>query len=634
MKIQKVILIQLICFAGILLYSQLTPEQLLIKREIETLREEGKINKSNIPKQSSNDYSDTIKVYNKFSEKVYNKFSKNRPSSDPEINYYGYDLLSSFPERLIWDNQPPTGDYIIGTGDEVIIEIWGDTQLRAIHIVDQYGKINIDKIGQIYVSGVALKNVKKKLLHKFQNVYSSLKGQKGTAFLDISIGKLKSINVTFLGETMAPGIHAIHPYSTIITALMQTGGIDEIGSLRDIQLIRNGKTITSLDIYEYFLKGNAESDLRLLNGDILYIPIRYTTNFVTGSVMRPAIYELLPNETLADIIHFSGGLKANSHQIINIHRIETQLTSSKTYLINLKTNPDFILQNGDEIIVYEIAASDHQVYVYGQVKNPGPFAFDTQKETKLLDILELAGGIKDETYLKTMYWDVGEIIRNNPNTNYPKIIKFNISNLISGDTNENKLLQNWDIVLIRQNPNYKSPNKVMLTGEVKVPGIYTIQKKWENLNDMLIRSGGFTSKAFQDGIQLYRNHKQVALKDFKIVLLDGDSLMVPEHPGVVQILGEVNRPGLVQYDKKKSLRNYLENAGGYTQNADKNNITIIFANGDVRIKKWLFQPNIGEGSTIIVQLKEEQEPVKLNELTTSIASLITSMATLYLLLDK
>ena len=628
MKIQKVILIQLICFAGTLLFSQLTTQELLIKREIETIREEAKNNRNNLKiyQQPSIDYSDTLKAYNVSDE--------NQSSAHFELKYYGYDLFSSFPERLIWDNQPPTGDYIIGTGDEVIIEIWGDTQLRAIHIVDQYGKINIDKIGQIYLSGLALKDVKKKLLHKFQNVYSSLKGQENTAFLDISIGKLKSINVTFLGETMIPGIHAIHPYSTIITALMQTGGINKIGSLRNIQIIRKGKTKTTLDIYDYFLKGNAESDIRLLDGDILFIPVRYTTNFVTGQVMRPAIYELLPNETLADIIHFAGGLKANSHRIMRIFRFETLLTSSNTYLVNLKTNPDFILQNGDEIIVYEIAESDHQVFVYGQVKNPGAFAFDTQNETRVLDVLTLAGGIKDETYLKTMYQDVGEIIRNNPYTDYPEIIKFNISNLISGDTNENKLLQNWDIVLIRQNPNYQSPKKVTLTGEVKIPGIYTIQKKWENLDDILIRAGGFTSKAFQSGIQLYRNHKQVALKDFEIVLLDGDSLMVPEHPGVVQILGGVNRPGLVQYDKKKSLRDYLENAGGYTQNADKHNITIIFANGDVRIKKWFLQPKIGEGATIIVHLKEELEPFSLNQFATSFSSIITAMATLYLLIIK
>ena len=626
MKFIKVTIIQIACLFSTFLLSQLTPEDLLIKREIDVIRGEAKNKLSKISdvKTSMIDFSDTLHVYSNPDEVSISK--------EIDLDYYGYNLFLSFPERLIWDNQPPSGDYIMGTGDEVIIEIWGDTQLRAVHVIDQYGKINIDKIGQIYLSGIPLKDIKIKLLNKFQNVYSSLKGETTTAFLDISIGKLKSINVTFLGETMAPGIHAIHPYSTIITALMQTGGIDEIGSLRDIQLIRNGKTITSLDIYEYFLKGNAESDLRLLDGDILFIPVRYTTNFVSGQVMRPAIYELLPNETLADIIHYAGGLTANSHQIIQVYRPESSVQKSTTHLINLTKNPNFILQNGDEIKLYEIAASNHQVYVYGQVKNPGSFAFDTENETTLLNILKLAGGISDKTYLQTMYQNVGEIIRNHPESEYPEIIKFNIRKLILGDPDENKLLQNWDIVLIRQNPNFKSPKKVTLTGEVKVPGIYTIQKKWENLDDILKRAGGFTSKAFQGGMQLYRNEKQVALKNFEIVLLDGDSLMVPEHPGVVQIIGEVNRPGLVQYDKKKSLRKYLENAGGFTQYGSKNNITIIYANGDVRIKKRFGYTKISEGTIVIVHAKEEEGSFNLTELTTNIASIITSIATLYLLM--
>ena len=626
MKFIKVTIIQIACLFSTFLLSQLTPEDLLIKREIDVIRGEAKNNSSKNfdVKTSMIDFSDTLKVYS-------NPAKVSIPKGI-DLDYYGYNLFLSFPERLIWDNQPPSGDYIMGTGDEVIIEIWGDTQLRAVHVIDQYGKINIDKIGQIYLSGIPLKDIKIKLLNKFQNVYSSLKGETTTAFLDISIGKLKSINVTFLGETMAPGIHAIHPYSTIITALMQTGGIDEIGSLRDIQLIRNGKTITSLDIYEYFLKGNAESDLRLLDGDILFIPVRYTTNFVSGQVMRPAIYELLPNETLADIIHYAGGLTANSHQIIQVYRPESSVQKSTTHLINLTKNPNFILQNGDEIKLYEIAASNHQVYVYGQVKNSGSFAFDTENETTLLNILKLAGGISDKTYLQTMYQNVGEIIRNHPELEYSEIIKFNIRKLILGDPDENKLLQNWDIVLIRQNPNLRSPRKVTLTGEVKIPGIYTIQKKMENLNDILKRAGGFTGKAFQGGIHLYRNEKQVALKNFEIVLLDGDSLMVPEHPGVVQIIGEVNRPGLVQYDKKKSLREYLENAGGFTQYGSKNNITIIYANGDVRIKKRFGYTKISEGAIVIVHAKEEEGSFNLTELTTNIASIITSIATLYLLM--
>ena len=135
-------------------------------------------------------------------------------------------------------------------------------------------------------------------------------------------------------------------------------------------------------------------------------------------------------------------------------------------------------------------------------------------------------------------------------------------------------------------------------------------------------------------MRLYRNEKQVALTNFEIVLLDGDSIMVPEHPGVVQVLGEVNRPGLVQHAKNKSLKGYLENAGGFTQYAGKNNITIIYANGDVRIKKRFRSPEISEGTIIMVYAKENKNPFNFTEFTTNIASLITSAATLYLLTVK
>ena len=175
---------------------------------------------------------------------------------------------------------------------------------------------------------------------------------------------------------------------------------------------------------------------------------------------------------------------------------------------------------------------------------------------------------------------------------------------------------------------------VSIMGEVKVPGIYTLQKKWETLNDILKRSGGFTNQAFEDGIQMYRNDEQISLQNFNIVLLDGDSLHVPLHPGVVQILGAVNRPGLVQYGKRKSLSNYITNAGGFTLDADKNNISIVYANGDVKIKKRLISPKIGEGATIIVQYKVSGEPFNFTEYATNMASIITSFATLYLLIDN
>ena len=133
---------------------------------------------------------------------------------------------------------------------------------------------------------------------------------------------------------------------------------------------------------------------------------------------------------------------------------------------------------------------------------------------------------------------------------------------------------------------------------------------------------------------MYRNEEQIALQDFDIVLLDGDSLYVPLHPGVVQILGAVNRSGFVQYDKRKSLNDYIANAGGFALDADKRNISIVFANGDVKIKKRFLNPKIGEGATIIVQLQEQGEPFNLTEYATSLASIMTSFMTLYLLIDN
>ena len=151
---------------------------------------------------------------------------------------------------------------------------------------------------------------------------------------------------------------------------------------------------------------------------------------------------------------------------------------------------------------------------------------------------------------------------------------------------------------------------------------------------MIKRAGGFTDQAFHDGIQLYRNNDQVALNNFEIILLDGDSLMVPEHPGIVQVLGEVNRSGYIQYDKKKNLNNYIENAGGFTEYSDKTNITIIYANGNVKIKKRFRNPKITEGSTIVVNKKEEVEPFSATNFSTNVASIITSLATLVLLVNN
>ena len=154
----------------------------------------------------------------------------------------------------------------------------------------------------------------------------------------------------------------------------------------------------------------------------------------------------------------------------------------------------------------------------------------------------------------------------------------------------------------------------------------------EALDDILRRAGGFTEKAYIGGLQLFRQKKQISMSDFNITLMDGDSISVPQPPGVVEIIGAVNRPGLVQFESRKSLNEYIDNAGGYTMDADINNITIIYANGDVKIKKRFKRTKINNGTTIVVQIKEPEEDIDVTEFITNLASLVTSFATLYLLI--
>ena len=607
-------------------------EELLIKREIQAIRDAQLENLNplaldgdkfnNIDYMVPTDSLKSIKILNKNENEKIDEF------------YYGYNYFSDFNGRLLLKNLPPLTDYIIGPGDELIVEIWGDVELKSHYVVDKYGKININKIGQLYLTGMKSQNIKQKLIDKFIKVYSTLGGDQPTSFLDISLGKVKSVNISFIGEVKSPGIHPLNSYSTIISSLVQIGGVENTGSLRNIQLLRNGKVVSNFDFYSYLANKGINNDIRLLDGDVVFVPVRLSSFECKGNVTRPGIYELLPDEKLSDVLSHIGGVKSNAKSILGVHRLSNNGVPAKTYILDIDLNADFILKDGDRLEAYEIETNKHEVFLYGQVKNPGPYPFETETEVKLLDILSLSGLLDDQTYLETVYKDVGEVIRNYPDSDYPTIIKFNLNDLLLGKEENNIILKNWDIILIRENPNYKFPSKVTVLGEVNVPGIYTLQKKQESLDDILERAGGITGEAFDEGLKLYRDSSQIALNNYSIFLSDGDSIIVPEHPGVVKIMGEVNRPGLVQYDKRKSFNSYIESAGGYTSNADKYNITVIYSNGDVTIKKKLRQPNIYEGATIIVNTEKSKQEFSLAEFSTNIASLITSLATLILLIGQ
>ena len=202
---------------------------------------------------------------------------------------------------------------------------------------------------------------------------------------------------------------------------------------------------------------------------------------------------------------------------------------------------------------------------------------------------------------------------------------------MNGNGKADVALQNLDRVVIHANLNYFEKENVQILGEVKIPGDYPILQNGESLQSLISRAGGFTDKSFDDGIEIYRGSLRVAWKNMNLPLMAGDSVVVKEKPGTVFVTGEVYNPGLIEFDSRKSLKNYIDLAGGPTKDGDKNDVIVIYANGEVIPKKRFSSPKIKDGATIIVNPKEPREPFDATQFANTTMSLLSSLVTIIVL---
>ncbi|MFC1784195.1 SLBB domain-containing protein [Candidatus Neomarinimicrobiota bacterium] len=558
--------------------------------------------------------------------------------------YFGYKFFNNPDNFAIFDNIPIPGNYLLGPGDQLIISIWGATQLRSRHLINREGVVFIDGVGQINLTGMNITTAENVLRERYSEVYSTLKGKNPSTFLSMSIGQLKSNNISFVGEVNKPGIHAVHPFSDITTALLQVGGVDTVGSLRNIHVIRDEETVTEFDFYEFLTKGKTSKNARLINGDVIFVPVRQSTIEILGEINRPGIYEAKNGESIAELIHHAGGLTPKAQPRIEIYKLlpPGQRTSEDyAYNVSYIDYQNAANESAFDLIkirVLSVPEVIREVSILGRVKTPGNYAYEDSM--KILDLFKIAGGLDDETFRQSIYTKEAGIIRQVPNSIYPERISIDLDKLIEGQFDQNILLENRDIVLVRENIMYANPKYITISGQVNVPGKYIIQKKEETLEDIITRAGGFSNNAYINGLRLYRDSTQVVLRGSDIFVAEGDSVIVPEAPGVIKIFGQVQRQGVVQYVKGKPLSYYIERAGGFTNEADKKRVVVNYANGDVRLKKkYLFSlisisPPVLDGSTIYVYRTKIKPPFNTIQFLSATASAATSVVTLYLLYDR
>ena len=218
------------------------------------------------------------------------------------LKYFGYDFFTRRDTVAFWENLPTPANYLLGPGDEMVISLWGETQLRETYIISRDGKIYDEKIGLMNITGKSINEALQYLKEQYGRIYATLKGNTPTTFIDVSLGELRSINVNFVGQVKYPGVYPIHPFSTVITGLIQAGGIDTTASLRTIQVKRNGKMVSTVDLYDYLLKGNFPHNIQLRDQDIVVIPVRKSTVEVDSAIVNPGIYEGVAGESVFDLI--------------------------------------------------------------------------------------------------------------------------------------------------------------------------------------------------------------------------------------------------------------------------------------------------------------------------------------------
>ena len=633
-------------------YSQNQRDLDKIMREYNTLKNSSNQNQLDKRKNNSDDSIFDSKI-------MFNPYANNFNSSEIDSlsrnnAYFGYNFFTKRDTLQFWENLPAPNNYIVGPGDEIIISLWGQTQLRKKYLITRDGNIYDEQVGVINVSGKTLDQLKQYLIREFGRTYATLRGQKPSTYIDVSLGQLKMINVNFVGELMYPGVHALHPFSNIIFGLIQAGGIDTTGTLRKIKLKRNGEEDRTIDLYNYFITGDIPEKIQLKDQDVVLVPIRSSTVKIDSAVYKPKIYEMIENETPFDIINFAGGLKPQASRKININRLtpfEDRVGDENNYFsfyTDFDQSNEIKIFDGDEITIPIVFKTINKVEVIGQVKRPGKYNF--YEGMKLKDLILLAGGLQDTTFIKSIFLNQAELIRKDNSTRYEKIIKIDLTNFHEKEF-RNLKLQNLDRLVIHENLNFYERKNIKISGEVNIPGSYPLIRNDETLLSIINRSGGLTPKALPGGISIFRKKliktdyqvdskiniipndpiketlMRVAWTNKNITLIPGDSIVVKEKSNSVTVIGEVYNPGIIEYKKGRRSTYYINASGGLTDNANKNGIIVVYPNGMVSPVSRYNGAKIIDGSQIVVYKKELSEPFNITQFATNWTSIISSMIT-------
>ncbi len=477
----------------------------------------------------------------------------------PPSKVYGVDVFQRTSTQFLpLLSGPVPAEYRLGPGDQLVLILTGDVELSYTLPVTREGFILIPQVGQVFVSNLTLDQLRSQLYTRLGRVYSGVRrGPNATTRFDISVANVRANQIYVVGEVTQPGAYQISSLGTVLTALYAAGGVTERANMRRIEVQRLGKAVASLDLYDYLLRGDTRSDIRLETGDVVFVPVHETRVQVSGAVIRPGIYELKAGEQLGDLLAASGGFRADAAlQRVTVHRIlaapergpgrapraaldialaiappapagDGQGTSYGTAALGAPgiRVPALGLMDGDSVVVDSLPPLSETYYVAiaGRVNKPGRFPW--RPGMTLRDLVQLARGPTIGAYLKEA--EIARLPQDRSGGQLATTLRVPLDSTYLFERTANGRfvgppgvqvpasgaaevpLDPYDNVLIMQEPQFDLQRAVVVSGQVRYPGTYSLRSKDERLADVLKRAGGLTPQAYPEGIRFVRSAENV-----------------------------------------------------------------------------------------------------------------------------
>ena len=505
----------------------------------------------------------------------------------PVSNIFGHNLFTS--RNLSFEpsaNLATPVNYRLGPGDEVIIDIWGASENTIRQTISPEGTILVRALGPVHLNGMTVKEANAFLQREFSKIYSGISGNEPNSQIKLTLGDIRTIQINIMGEVSVPGTYTLSAFSTVFHALYRAGGVNRIGSLRSIKVVRGGKTFADLDVYDFLMKGQMKDDIRLQEGDVILVEPYQELVEIVGKVKRPMFYEMKPTETVATILKYAGGFTGDAYKKA-VRLVRKSGREHQVYNVDEMDYSLFRLDDGDMITIDAVLDRfENRVEVRGAVYRAGLYQLDGTVNT-VKQLIKKAEGLRGDAFLNRVMID-----REHEDLSH-EIIAIDLGGLLRGTVADIPLQKN-DILYIPSINDLKEEETVAIYGEVANPGTFLFSKSM-TIEDLLVQAGGLLEEAATTRVEVTRRIKDpkstsvssVLGKTFTFDLQDGllvgdtenfylepfDAVYIRKSPAYrrqqnVTVAGEVLFSGSYSLlQKNERLSDLINKAGGVTPDA-------------------------------------------------------------------